>query len=74
MKYAFWKYLGSYMLIYLSLSIIEIFLGKELIDFISTDFWIHFAVYCFLFLVINPVLCRYIGDWLEHNYKNIKMK
>ena len=56
------KYIIFCMAIYLSISAIEIFLLPPLIDFISTDFWIHMYVYIFLLLVLNPIIIKLISD------------
>lgn len=53
------KYIGLCMLIFLVLSVIEIFLLRPLIDFIGTDFWTHFIVYNVFLLLINPFATKY---------------
>ncbi len=71
------KYIVFCMAIYLSISAIEIFLLPPLIDFISTDFWIHMYIYIFLLLVLNPIITKLISDkffkFNDTESKNIKL-
>lgn len=56
------KYIGLCMAIYLSMSVVEIFLCKPFIDFIGTGFWTHMVVYCVLLLLVNPVVTYFVID------------
>ena len=72
MSKAFIKYLGIYMGIYLVLAAIEIFILKPLVDFLGTNFWIHMCVYSVLFIVVNPVICKLIGNMISKETKVIE--
>ena len=56
------KYMLLCMCIFLSLSVIEIFLLKPLFDFITTNYWGHFIIYLILLLIVNPLLTKTISD------------
>jgi len=62
MHKSFISYLGLYMAIFLALSTIEVFLLKPLVDFIGTSFWTHIVVYSLMFIIVNPILCKLIGN------------
>ena len=51
----FIKYLSTYTLIHLLLSIIEIFFLSPIIDFLGNDIFRRIIVYSILFLLINPL-------------------
>lgn len=72
MSKVFIKYLGIYMGVYLVLAAIEIFILKPLVDFIGTNFWIHMGVYSVLLIVINPVICKLIGNMISKETKVIE--
>ncbi len=65
------KYIGFYTLSFLILSGIEIFLLKPLVDFISTNYWIHLVVYLILLTIVNPIAIKQLGALLiEDNNQN----
>ena len=51
----FIKYLSTYTLVHLLLSIIEIFFLSPIIDFLGNDIFSRIIVYSMLFLLINPL-------------------
>lgn len=51
----FIKYLSTYTLVHLLLSIIEIFFLSPIIDFLGNDIFRRIIVYSMLFLLINPL-------------------
>ena len=51
----FIKYLSTYTLIHLLLSVIEIFFLSPIIDFLGNDIFSRIIVYSMLFLLINPL-------------------
>ena len=49
------KYLSTYTLVHLLLSVIEIFFLSPIIDFLGNDIFRRIIVYSILFLLINPL-------------------
>ena len=49
------KYLSTYTLVHLLLSVIEIFFLSPIIDFLGNDIFSRIIVYSMLFLLINPL-------------------
>ena len=57
----FIKYLSTYTLVHLLLSVIEIFFLSPIIDFLGNDIFRRIIVYSILFLLVNPLFV-YILD------------
>ena len=57
----FIKYLSTYTLVHLLLSVIEIFFLSPIIDFLGNDIFRRIIVYSILFLIVNPLFV-YILD------------
>lgn len=51
----FIKYLSTYTLVHLLLSVIEIFFLSPIIDFLGNDIFRRIIVYSILFLLVNPL-------------------
>ena len=68
MNKEFFSYTAMYLIMLLTLDGIEILILKPLIDFISTNYWIHLLVYGILIIFINPIIVRAISDILNNNY------
>lgn len=51
----FIKYLSTYTLVHLLLSVIEIFFLSPIIDFLGNDIFRRIIVYSILFLIVNPL-------------------
>ena len=65
MKMNLLRYFFLCMLIYLSLSAIEIFLLKPVIDMITSRFWWQLVIYGILLLIVNPLVTRITGDHFD---------
>ena len=62
------RYIGTCMLIYLSLAALELFLLEPVLDMIVQGFWFHFCIYMFLLLIVDPLLTRKLAGkirWKE---------
>jgi len=68
MKKKVFLYIPIYMGIFLILSFIEIFLLKPFIDFFGNNFWRNFIVYTLIMLLINPILCKILGDLIKIDF------
>ena len=68
MNRIFFSYLGLYSMVYMLLCLIAIFLLGPLIDFIGTGTRIHLIVYAVLFLIVYPLLTRFIGDLIGKRF------
>ena len=56
--------------IYVSLSLIELFGLKVVLDMVSTSFFFHLWVNLALIVVVNPIVTRLITDKIDFNIKN----
>ena len=62
MKKKMFRYLLICMGIYLTLTVIEIFPLRPLVDMITMNFWGRMAIYLILFLIVDPLAMRFIAD------------
>ena len=66
----FIKYLSTYTLVHLLLSIIEIFFLSPIIDFLGNDIFRRIIVYSMLFLLINPLFVYMLDRFIFKEEKS----
>lgn len=60
----FIKYLSTYTLVHLLLSVIEIFFLSPIIDFLGNDIFRRIVVYSILFLIVNPLFVYMLDKFI----------
>ena len=66
----FIKYLSTYTLVHLLLSVIEIFFLSPIIDFLGNDILSRIIVYSILFLIVNPLFVYMLDRFIFKEEKS----
>lgn len=54
------KYILACLCTFLTLCAIEVFLLSPVVDFIGFSFKVHLIVYLTLFIIVNPIITRFL--------------